>query len=164
MDCSPWNSPGQNTGVASHSLSQRIFPTRDQTQVSHIAGGFFTSLAPREAQNVWVLGKSFHWLLNCIEQENENTICALNPGPVLSYHGNFVSCSNFILTVFRTLVWSKMVLWPNKKKVGRWFGFQNAGFKIYSLILVNLLNDALSHTQDTALQNYSADMCTSVVF
>ena len=27
MDCSPWNSPGQNTGVGSLSLLQRIFPT-----------------------------------------------------------------------------------------------------------------------------------------
>ena len=28
MDCSPWNSPGQNTGVGSPSLLQRIFPTK----------------------------------------------------------------------------------------------------------------------------------------
>ena len=34
-----WNSPGQNTGVGGLSLLQKIFPT----QVSHIAGGFFTS-------------------------------------------------------------------------------------------------------------------------
>ena len=80
---SPWNSPGQNTGVGSLSLLQGIFPTqgsnpglphcrqilyqlshkgspkiqewvaypfsrgssqpRDRTQVSHIAGRFFTS-------------------------------------------------------------------------------------------------------------------------
>ena len=40
---SPWNSPGQNAGVGSLSLLQKIFPTRDHTQVSHIAGGFFTS-------------------------------------------------------------------------------------------------------------------------
>ncbi|XDA71253.1 hypothetical protein R6Z07F_001605 [Ovis aries] len=80
---SPWNSPGQNTGVGSLSLLQGIFPTqglnpglpycrwilyqlsrksspgilewvaypfssrssqpRDQTRVSCIAGGFFTS-------------------------------------------------------------------------------------------------------------------------
>ena len=33
---SPWNSPGQITGT--DSLLQGIFPT----QVSHIAGGFFT--------------------------------------------------------------------------------------------------------------------------
>ena len=36
--CSPWNSPGQNIGVGSFSLLQRIFPT----QVSSFAGGFFT--------------------------------------------------------------------------------------------------------------------------
>ena len=35
----PWNSPGQNTGVGSLSLLQGIFPT----QVSGIAGGFFTN-------------------------------------------------------------------------------------------------------------------------
>ena len=46
---SPWNSPGQNTGVSSCSLLQGIFPTWDWTQVSHIAGRFFTSWATREA-------------------------------------------------------------------------------------------------------------------
>ena len=34
---SPWNFPGQNTGVRGSSQP------RDQTQVSRIAGGFFTS-------------------------------------------------------------------------------------------------------------------------
>ena len=42
MDYSLWNSPGQNTGVGSLSLLQGIFPTQGSTQVSHIAGGFFT--------------------------------------------------------------------------------------------------------------------------
>ena len=42
---SPSNSPGQNTGIGSLSLLQGIFPT----QVSHIAGEVFTSLAAREA-------------------------------------------------------------------------------------------------------------------
>jgi len=42
---SVWNSPGQNTGVGSCSLLQEIFPT----QVSCIAGKFFTSWATREA-------------------------------------------------------------------------------------------------------------------
>ena len=46
---SPWNSLGQNTGVGSLSLLQGIFPT----QVSHIAGGFFTSWAIRETQEDW---------------------------------------------------------------------------------------------------------------
>ena len=42
---SPWDSLGQNTGVGSLSLLQRIFPT----QVSQIAGRFFTSWATRDA-------------------------------------------------------------------------------------------------------------------
>jgi len=46
---SPWNSPGQNTGVGSCSLLQRSSQPRDRTQVSHIAGRFFTSWATREA-------------------------------------------------------------------------------------------------------------------
>ena len=36
-------SPGQNTGVDSLSLLQGIFQPRDSTQVSRIAGRFFTS-------------------------------------------------------------------------------------------------------------------------
>ena len=47
---SPWNSPGQDTGVGSLSFLQGIFPTRDQTQVSCIADRFFTSWATRVAQ------------------------------------------------------------------------------------------------------------------
>ena len=54
---SRWNSPGQNTGVGSLSLLQRIFPTKDQTQVSRIACGFFTSWATREALFIELLCK-----------------------------------------------------------------------------------------------------------
>ena len=39
---SPWNSPGQNTGVGAFSFSRGSSQPRDQTQVSLIAGGFFT--------------------------------------------------------------------------------------------------------------------------
>ena len=46
---SPWNSLGQNTGVGSLSLLPGTFQPRDWTQVSRVAGGFFTSLATREA-------------------------------------------------------------------------------------------------------------------
>ena len=46
---SPQNSPGQNIGVGNLSLLQRIFPIWDRTQVSHIAGRFFTSWATGEA-------------------------------------------------------------------------------------------------------------------
>ena len=45
---SPWNSPGQNTGVGSLSLLRGSSQPRDWTQVSHIAGTFFTSWATRE--------------------------------------------------------------------------------------------------------------------
>ena len=46
---SPWNSPGQNTGVGAFPFSRGLSQPRDQTQVSSIAGGFFTSWASREA-------------------------------------------------------------------------------------------------------------------
>ena len=52
----PWNSPGQNTRI----LEQVAIPfsrvssqPRDLTQVSCIAGGFFTRWATREAQEYW---------------------------------------------------------------------------------------------------------------
>ena len=51
---SPWNSPGQNTGMGSQPFpSPRDTQPRDWTQVSRIAGGFFTGWATREAQE-WV--------------------------------------------------------------------------------------------------------------
>ena len=51
---SPWNYPGQNTGVGNHSLLQESSQPRDWTQVSCIAGRFFTSWATRKAQNTGV--------------------------------------------------------------------------------------------------------------
>ena len=45
----PWNSPGKNTGVGSHSLSKGSSWPRNQTQVSCTAGRFFTTWATREA-------------------------------------------------------------------------------------------------------------------
>ena len=55
MDCSPPGSSAhrdyssKNTGVGCHALLQGIFATWDWTQVSHIAGRFFTFWATREA-------------------------------------------------------------------------------------------------------------------
>ena len=45
---SPWNSPGQNTGVGSVPFSRGSFQPRVRTQVSHIAGGYFTSWTTKE--------------------------------------------------------------------------------------------------------------------
>ena len=50
----PWNSPGQNTEVGvAFPFSRGSSQPRDQTQVSHIAGRFFTSWATREVQEYW---------------------------------------------------------------------------------------------------------------
>ena len=47
---SPWNSPGQNTGVGSLSLLHGIFSAQGLNPGLSIAGGFFTSWTTREAQ------------------------------------------------------------------------------------------------------------------
>ena len=54
----PWNSPGKNTTVCRHSLLQGIFLTQRSTQVSCIAGRFFTVLATEvlkilQLTNIW---------------------------------------------------------------------------------------------------------------
>ena len=46
-----WNSLGQNTGVVDFLFSRGSSQLRSQTQVSRIAGGFFTSWATREADH-----------------------------------------------------------------------------------------------------------------
>ena len=57
----PWDSPGKNTGVGCHSHLLGIFPTRDQTWVSCIAGGPFTIWATE-----YVHQYNFHWCsLSC---------------------------------------------------------------------------------------------------
>ena len=61
-DCDPpgssvhWASPGKNTGVSCHTSSRASSQPRNQrspTQVSHTAGGSFTSRATREAHEYW---------------------------------------------------------------------------------------------------------------
>ena len=46
----PWNSPGQNTGVSSLSLFQGSSQPRDRTRVSCVTGRLFTNWAIRKAQ------------------------------------------------------------------------------------------------------------------
>ena len=50
---SPWNSPGQNSGVGSLSFSRGSSQPGNQTRVSCIVAEFFTSWARREAQEYW---------------------------------------------------------------------------------------------------------------
>ena len=63
---SPWNSLGQNTGVGSFPFSRGSSQPRDRTQVSHIAGRFFTSWATREARIC------FNLILTSLIRELEN--------------------------------------------------------------------------------------------
>ena len=94
----PWNSPGQNTGVGRLYLLQGIFPTRDQIQVSHIAGRFFTSWAtaakslqscltlwdphrrqPTRLPHPWDspdknTGVGCHFLLQCVKGKSESEV------------------------------------------------------------------------------------------
>ena len=55
--CSIWDSPGKNTGVGCHTSSRGSSWPRDWTQVSCIAGGFFTDWVTREG----------HFLKNFLE-------------------------------------------------------------------------------------------------
>ena len=52
---SPWNSPGQKTGVGCLFLLQGIFPTQELNPGSHIVGEFFTSWATREPNRRFIL-------------------------------------------------------------------------------------------------------------
>ena len=45
----PWDFPGKDTGMGCHFLLQGIFPTRDETQISHIVGRFFIIWVTKEA-------------------------------------------------------------------------------------------------------------------
>ena len=60
---SPWNSPGQNTGVGSHSLLQGIFPTQGSNPGLLHCSQFFTSWATREAPQSQICTKKRSWPL-----------------------------------------------------------------------------------------------------
>ena len=50
---SPWNSPGQNTGIGSHSLLRGIFPTQGSKPGLPHCRWILYQLSPREAQEYW---------------------------------------------------------------------------------------------------------------
>ena len=71
---SPCSSPGQNIGQVAAAFSRGSSQPRDRTQVSRIAGRFFTSWATREA--LYIMPPPIHttlylsmccaWLLSCV--------------------------------------------------------------------------------------------------
>ena len=99
---SPWNSPGQNTGVGNLFLLQGSSQPRDRTQLSHVAGGFFTVWATREAPESplngnsmctnktpcetrkWPHGKIFHLITTLTSWESasllEGELCGVSSG------------------------------------------------------------------------------------
>ena len=70
----PWHYPGKNTGVGCHSLLRGSSQAKDRTQVSCIAGGFFTIWATREALR-------YHSFRICVFSFYK-TSCSLRTGPV----------------------------------------------------------------------------------
>ena len=78
---SPWNSPGQNTGVGSLSFSRGSSQPRNQTGVSCIEGRLFNSSATREARTeLWAIAKC----LNQKSQGQKHTTGMESEVPLLS--------------------------------------------------------------------------------
>ena len=62
----PWNSPGKNTGMGSHSLFWGSSRPRDRTQVFCIAGRFFFTALQGDSLLFEPLGKSL-WGVNILQ-------------------------------------------------------------------------------------------------
>ena len=88
---SPWNSPGQNTGVGSLSLLQGSSQPRDWTQVPCIAGRFFTVWATRDATHKWYYVLFVFLCLTYFTQCN-----SLGPSVLLQMALFFTYCYFFI--------------------------------------------------------------------
>ena len=102
--CSPWNSPGQDTGVGSLFLPQGTSQTRDRTEVSHIKRGFFTRWASGKPKNTGV-GSLF--LLQWIFLTQESNLGLLNCRWILyqlSYQGSLYLTLLLLLSRF-SRVW-----------------------------------------------------------
>ena len=97
MDCSP---PGSSVhGILQASIlewvaipSSRDSQPRDWTQISHIAGGFFTLWATREALIIYILQQLFHFIVVRFSSVTQScsTLCdpmnCSTPGLPLLHH------------------------------------------------------------------------------
>ena len=92
---SPWSSPGKNTGVVAFPFFRGSSQPRDRTQVSCIAGRFFTSWATREA---WGLQANlFFFFFFLIEWRGMNFLQALlyfDPYLLTLHHKKKLKASN----------------------------------------------------------------------
>ena len=87
---SPWNSPGQNTGVGSllvFLFSRGSSQPRDQTQASWIAGRFFTSWATGKPKNTGVGSLSLLQQIFPTQESNRHLLPCRRIFYQLSYQG-----------------------------------------------------------------------------
>ena len=121
------DSLGENTGVGCHAFLQGVFPTRDWTQVSGIAGGFFPSWATREA----------HWIRTTF------SFCNIGQGlpprsrsqsSAFSHEGLGASASR--LTSFSLLsLWSRSVLLLTCHPLSLWAAFASVFDNLCSQVI-----------------------------
>ena len=83
------HSPGQNTGVGSFSLSRGSSQPRDETQVSHIAGGFFLPAeSPGKLKNTGVGSLSLLQQIFLTQESNQGLLHCRQSLYQLSYQGS----------------------------------------------------------------------------
>ena len=104
---SPWNSPGQNTGMGSCFLLQGIFPPRDRTQVSHIAGGWLSHQgSPRIVEWVaYLFSRGMQW-----------AVCSFSRGSSQPRNRTGVSC--FAGGLFTTGVTREALVMGEQLQIG----------------------------------------------
>ena len=72
---SPWNSPGQNTGVGCHSLLQRIFPTQGSNPGLPHCRGILYQLSHKGSPRIleWVAHPFSRWII-LTQQSNQGLL------------------------------------------------------------------------------------------
>ena len=90
---SPWNSPGQNTGVGKPFPSPEDLPNpgiepRDRTQVSCIAGGSLPAEPQRKPKNTGVGSLSLLQQIFSTQESNRGLLCCRQILYQLSYEGS----------------------------------------------------------------------------
>ena len=85
---SPWNSPGQNTGVGSFPFSRGSSQPRDQTQVSCIAGGFLPAEPQGKPKNTGVGSLSLLQRIFLTLESNQGLLYCRQILYQLSYQGS----------------------------------------------------------------------------
>ena len=111
---SPWNSPGQNTEAHRLSLLQVSSQPRDWTQVSHIAGRFFTNWAIREAHHGFLVNIYVDFsVIHCFKKKQTGT----KPSGFLK---SLFFMIFWIFTKF-CLLWYLLGHWENSEFLGSLF-------------------------------------------